>query len=57
MQKGVLKLRIYGDEEHLFTDNLRLVKLDTPQKRTLQNQGALFELPEGFEPMNRMLMD
>lgn len=52
MQKRALKLRIYDDEEHPFTDDPRVVKWEMPPRR-LRIKEPLFELPEGFEPMNK----
>jgi len=47
-----LKLRIYPDEEHPFKDDPRLVRFEMPPRK-LRVQEALFELPEGFHPLNK----
>lgn len=47
-----MKLRIYLDEDHPFKDDPRVVKFEMPPRK-LRVQDALFELPEGFEPLNK----
>ncbi|KAK9916633.1 hypothetical protein WJX75_005148 [Coccomyxa subellipsoidea] len=45
------KLRIYPGEEHPFADHPDLVPWDMPpRKRRIRE--ALFELPEGYKPLN-----
>ena len=45
------KLRIFPGPEHPFGDHPRLVAWE-PKPRQLRVKGALFQLPEGYEPMN-----
>ena len=45
------KLRIFPGPEHPFQDHPRLVAWE-PAPRQLRVKGALFQLPEGYEPMN-----
>lgn len=45
------KLRIFPGEEHPFADHPDLVPWEMPQRRRRIKE-ALFELPEGYEPLN-----
>lgn len=47
-----MKLRIYDDDEHPFKNDPRVVKFEPPP-RNLRIKEPLFELPDGFQPMNR----
>ena len=50
-QERARKLRIFPDEEHPFVGDPRLVPW-APMQRRLRIKEALFEVPEGFEPLN-----
>ncbi len=51
VQERARKLRIFPDEEHPFEDHPALVPWEAPpRRRRIREQ--LFELPEGFEPLN-----
>ncbi len=45
------KLRIFPSSEHPFQDHPRLVGWE-PSPRKLRVKEPLFELPDGWEPMN-----
>ena len=51
MQARALKLRIYDDEEHPFKNDPRVVRFEMPPRK-IRTTEALFELPDGFQPMN-----
>lgn len=51
-QARALKLRIFLDDDHPFKDDPRLVEVE-PIQRKLRVREPLFELPEGFEPLNQ----
>ena len=51
MQERARKLRIFPDEEHPFVGDPRLVPW-APMQRRLRIKEGLFEVPEGFEPLN-----
>ena len=52
MQARARKLRIFPDSDHPFKNDPRLVTYETPARR-LRARESLFELPEGFEPLNQ----
>ena len=52
MQPRALKLRIYDEEEHPFQDDPRVVPFQMPPRK-LRVKEPLFEVPDGFQPMNR----
>lgn len=52
MKARELKLRIYPEEDHPFKDDPRVVRFEMPPRK-LRVQEALFELPEGYEPLNK----
>ncbi|KAK9837291.1 hypothetical protein WJX81_003791 [Elliptochloris bilobata] len=45
------KLRIFPDEEHPFVGDPRLVPWEAPPRKLRVKEG-LFEVPQGFEPLN-----
>lgn len=45
------KLRIFASEDHPFRDDPRLVPWEIPPRRLRVKEG-IFELPDGFEPLN-----
>lgn len=45
------KLRIFPDAEHPFQEHARLVPWQPPP-RALRVKRPLWDLPEGFEPLN-----
>ncbi len=51
MQERARKLRIFPDEEHPFVGDPRLVPWEMPPRK-LRVKEWLFEVPEGFEPLN-----
>ena len=51
LQERARKLRIFPDEEHPFVGDPRLVPW-APMRRRLRIKEGLFEVPEGFEPLN-----
>ena len=51
LQERARKLRIFPDEEHPFVGDPRLVPW-APQPRRLRIKEGLFEVPEGFDPLN-----
>jgi hypothetical protein len=52
LKARALKLRIYPNEDHPFKDDPRVVRFEMPPRK-LRVQEALFQLPEGFEPLNK----
>ena len=52
VQARQLKLRIYPDEDHPFRNDPRVVRFEMPPRK-LRVQEPLFELPEGFQPLNK----
>ena len=51
VQERARKLRIFPDEEHPFTQHPQLVPWEmAPRKKRVKE--PLFELPEGYEPLN-----
>ena len=51
MQERARKLRIFSDDEHPFEEHPHLVPWEmAPRRRRVKE--ALFQLPEGFEPLN-----
>jgi len=50
-QERARKLRIFPDEEHPFVGDPRLVAWEMPPRKLRVKEG-LFEVPEGFEPLN-----
>ena len=50
-QERARKLRIFPDEEHPFGDHPGLVPWQMPPRRRRVRE-ALFELPDGFQPLN-----
>ena len=51
MQERARKLRIFPGEEHPFADHPDLVPWEMPPRRRRVRE-ALFEVPEGYEPLN-----
>ena len=51
MQERARKLRIFPDDQHPFANHPQLVPWDVPPRRRRVKE-PLFQLPEGFEPLN-----
>ena len=51
MQARMRKLRIFPGEEHPFKDDPRLVPWTMPPRKLKVKEG-IFEVPDGFEPLN-----
>ena len=50
-QERARKLRIFPDEEHPFAEHPALVPWQVPPRRRRVRE-PLFQLPEGFQPLN-----
>lgn len=51
VQERARKLRIFPDDQHPFANHPQLVPWDVPTRRRRVKE-PLFQLPEGFEPLN-----